>query len=167
MSDSAASRSSPSNDSAASRSSGDLGILNAGYNYNAPLAWRHDDGCEGTEVSQIPQIGRVYFFDPHGPVLRLDNVREARWLNKIIHFHRSGETLQVRITRLAGEHEGHPGDGYFFVLPNPGQPIVLHCTRDRAHDGCAADTCLLLEGAVKKWIETPIVEALTLRSRSV
>lgn len=143
-----------------------LTSLDAGYDYDAPLRWEHEDGRRGTEVAHIPAHGRVFFFDEKGPVLRLDNVREARWLVKQIHFRRLNQILPVRITRLVGTSaapQGEAGasgsgDGYFYILPNPGQPIVIHCTRDRGHDGCR-ENCLLLEDAVKKWIEAPIVAA--------
>lgn len=131
----------------------------AGYNYGAPLRWLHDLR-DGTEVAHIPPQGRVFFFDEKGPVLRLDDVKEARWLVKQIHFNRTGITLEVRITRLVGTHPEYPGDGYFFVLPNPGQPLVIHCTREGAHDGCLLDTCMVLESAVDKWIKDPIVAAI-------
>jgi hypothetical protein len=135
--------------------------LDVGYNYAAALRWLHEDGREGTEVAHIPPLGRVFFFDGNGAVLRLDDVREARWLVKKTQYMRAaGRQVEVRITRLVGTHHEHKGDGYFFVIPNPTQPIVIHCTRDKAHDGCQPDTCLLLEGAVKQWIEEPIIAAL-------
>lgn len=137
----------------------ELASLDAGYDYNAPLHWRMEDGREGVEVSQIPPMGRIFFFDEKGPVLRLDNVTEARWLVKQIHFYRLNSILLVRITRLVGTSESSLGDGYFFVLPNPGQPIVIHCTRDKSHDGCGADSCQRLEEAVERYIRAPIVAA--------
>lgn len=135
--------------------------MNAGYDYDAPLLWCHEEGrAKGTEVSQIPPSGRILFFDSRGAVARLDDVTEARWLVKQIHFLRADQLLPVRITRLVGTHEDSPGDGYWYILPNPGQQLVYHCTRDKAHDGCGVDTCLVLEAAVKHWIEEPIVAAL-------
>jgi hypothetical protein len=48
----------------------------------AATAAVNEDGREGTEVAHIPAKGRVFFFDANGAVLRLDDVREARWLVK-------------------------------------------------------------------------------------
>ncbi len=132
--------------------------LTIGYDYNAPLRWEHD-GARGVEVSEIPQSGRVFFFDGNGPVARFDFVREARWWVKLVEFKRLGLTLPIRITRLQATHEDEPGDGYFFIIPNPTQPIVIHCTRTGAHDGCGPIECPVVELAVAKWIVDPIVAA--------
>lgn len=103
---------------------------------NAPLYWEHEDGLRrGTEVVEIPQLGEIFFSDAMGPVVRVKNVRQARWNVIIKIMLRTGNQHWFRVTCIE-----RYDDTFVYAVPWV-HPEVIHCTMKRDHDGCTPWIC--------------------------
>lgn len=111
-----------------------------------PLRWEHEDGRTGTEVSLVPKLGEVFFFDHLGPVVRVKHCAQVRW--RVIHklpmwSEEALPSLCFRVTVVRRFDET-------FVNAIPWvHPEVIHCTLKADHDGCEPWLCARVEERVK------------------
>lgn len=109
-----------------------------GIDLNEPLRWETDDtpAKRGTEIAFIPRFGRIYFYDNIGPVVRVDNVCDARW--RCVFKIQTGRGLihRFRITVLKRYDET-----FVNVIPGVHAAETIHCTRQADHDGCEEWYC--------------------------
>lgn len=94
---------------------------------NLPLTWRHEDGREGYEVSEIPSEGMVYFYDVLGPVFKLADIQAAKWMGFI-----TTRQQRLRVTRLL-DREGV----FHYIVPGAG---AFSCREPEHHD-CEPGQC--------------------------
>ncbi len=100
---------------------------------DAPLRWVCEDGQDGTEVSEIPKVGMVFFYDAAGPVHRQEGIDSARWWV----FGRAN-SRRLRVTRLESGGE--------FTYLVPGIAAGITCNHGCEEPGqCAKVATLCLE----------------------
>lgn len=113
-----------------------MNLTISGLNLGDPLRWECEDPKSGgVELSLIPRVGMVLFYDSIGPVLRMADIADARWRCTYKINTRTGDTSFFRVTVLKRRDES-------FINVIPGiRSQVIHCTRVADHDGCPEWYC--------------------------